>query len=116
MEKKIYQNIDGDILNFTGEDIKSIFGANGLTASFATYFGTKTFKFAFYNTGELCEVSFVANSPIMCVRCHGNRKEDILGWLKKYLENGMESRGWKTDIREDKDEYFYASFYQKNME
>ena len=113
MEKN-YQPIDGKNLTFDKYVIAEVFGAAGdVIASRSVVLGKGIDKYAFYNTGELCEVRIEDNSTIMCVNCYGNRRKDILGWLKKYLISDMLLFGWETDIVEDKDDYFYAAFWQK---
>ena len=112
MEKN-YQAIDNSTLTFDAPVIRDVLGVAGsVIESRAVYFGDKMRKFAFYNTGELCEAQYVEGKHILCVRCHGNRRKEILGWLKQYLTNGMYSYGWGTEIIENKDDYFYARFYK----
>lgn len=110
---KNYQAIDGKTLTFDKGVIRDVLGVAGsVIESQAIYLGTKVHKYAFYNTGELCEANFTENSPVLCVRCHGTRRKEILGWLQKYLINTMKSYEWETEIFEDKDDYFYARFYK----
>jgi hypothetical protein len=97
--------------------IAEVFGAAGeVIASRDIYFGKGIDKYAFYNTGELCEVRVEDGRQTICVNCYGNRRKDVLHWLKTYLTNGMKAYGWVTDIVEDKDDYFYAAFYQEDAE
>lgn len=112
--EKHYQPIDGENLTFDKYVIAKVFGAAGdVIASKSVVLGKGIDKYAFYNTGELCEVLVENGSTLMCVKCHGNRRKEVLGWLKKYLELCMKAYGWETDIVEDKDDYFYAAFYQE---
>jgi hypothetical protein len=115
--ERYYQPIDGKNLNFDKDVIKEIFGAAGdvIVATDITL-GKVIEKYAFYNTGNLCEVQIEHDSPVMCIRCYGLRSKDVLHWLKQYLAIGMHACGWETDICEDKDDYFYARFYQKGTE
>ncbi len=115
--EKYYQPIDGKNITFDKYVIAEVFGVAGdVIDSRSIYFGKGTDKYAFYNTGELCEVRVEDGRQTICVNCHGNRSKDILYWLKTYLTNGMKSYGWETDIVEDKDDYFYAAFYQEDAE
>lgn len=95
--------------------IKQLLGVAGeCVQSTAVYFKSKMNKFAFFNTGELCEAQFTDGNAVLCVRCHGiARRKEVLGWLKQYLTNGMKSLGYETEISEDKDDYFYARFYKE---
>ena len=112
--KRYYQPIDGKNITFDKHVIAEVFGAAGdVIASRDIYFGKGTDKYAFYNTGELCEVRVEDGRQTICVSCYGNRRKDVLHWLKRYLTNGMKAYGWETDIVEDKDDYFYAAFYQE---
>lgn len=115
--EKYYQPIDGKNITFDKYVIAGVFGVAGdVIDSRATYFGKVVEKYAFYNTGELCEVRVEEGRQTICVNCYGNRRKDVLHWLKQYLTNGMETYGWKTEIVEDKDDYFYAAFYQEDAE
>jgi hypothetical protein len=115
--EKYYQPIDGKNITFDKYVIAEVFGAAGeVIASRDIYFGKGIDKYAFYNTGELCEVRVEDGRQTICVNCYGNRRKDVLNWLKTYLTNGMKAYGWETDIVEDKDDYFYAAFYQEDAE
>lgn len=95
--------------------IKKVLGVAGdCIESTAVRLGTKTFKFAFYNTGELCQASFEENSLWMKVECLclPSRCTDVLGWLKTYLVNGMEELGYGTNVVMHKD-HFFARFYKE---
>jgi hypothetical protein len=112
---KYYQPIDGKNLTFDKYVIEKVLDVAGsIIESSAVYFKTPMHKFAFYYAGELCEVQFNPGSPVFCVRCHGVlRRKEVLGWLKSSLITQMKSFGWETEISEDKDDYFYARFYQE---
>jgi hypothetical protein len=115
--ERYYQPIDGKNIVFDKESIREVFGVAGeVIDSRSIYFGKVTEKYAFYNTGELCEVRVEEGRQTICVNCHGNRRKDVLFWLKQYLTNGMKSYGWETEIIEDRDDYFYAAFYQGDAE
>ena len=110
---KYYQPIDGKNIVFDKYFVAELFGAaEDVVASGSTFNRKRIEKYAFYNTGELCEVRVEYGRQTICVNCYGNRCKDVLHWLKIYLTNGMKSYGWETDIVEDKDDYFYAAFYQ----
>lgn len=114
---RYYQPIDGRNIAFDKDAIADVFGAAGdVIASKASYLGTTIEKYAFYNTGELCEVLVTNGNPVICVRVHGHRRKEILNWLKQYLKNGMAAAGWETDIPVDNDDYFYARFYEEPAE
>ena len=99
-------------LTIDAEVIRTAFGVAGdVIESHATYFNETTWKFAFYNTGELCEVSFSDVSAMLCVKCHGVRSKDVLKWLKQYLTNWAKSLGHELELYEEKDNYFYARMY-----
>ena len=115
--EKYYQPIDGKNITFDKYVIAEVFGASGdVIASRSLYFGKLIEKYAFYNTGELCEVRVENGRHTICVNCYGNRRKDVLGWLKQYLTNGMKTYGWETEIIENKDDYFYAAFYKTETE
>lgn len=110
---KYYQPIDGKNITFDKYVIAEVFGVAGDVIVSRDIFLEKPIdKYAFYNTGELCEVRIESGRQTICVNCYGNRSKDVLHWLKQYLTNGMKAWGWETDIVEDKDDYFYAAFYQ----
>ena len=97
--------------------IRHLFGVAGdVIESHATYFGETTWKYAFFNTGELCEVRFTDTSALLCVRCYASaesRSKDVLKWLKQYLINGAKASGDEIEIYEEKKNYFYARFYKE---
>ena len=108
-----YQPIDGKNITFDKDVIAEVFGAAGdVIASTDVILGKRIEKYAFYNTGQLCEVRIENGRQTICVNCYGNRRKDVLRWLKQYLANGMKTYDWETDILEDKDDYFYAAFWQ----
>lgn len=112
--EKHYQPIDGENITFDKYVVEEVLGVPGeVIEAKAVVLGKVIDKYAFYNTGELCEVLVENGSTLMCVKCHGNRRKDVLHWLKQYLTNGMKYYGWETDIVEDNDDYFYAAFYQE---
>ena len=112
-----YQPIDGKNITFDKDVIAEVFGAAGdVIASTDTILGKRIEKYAFYNTGQLCEVRIEIGRQTMCVNCYGRRAKDVTGWLMKYLENGMKSYGWETAFPEIRDDYFYAAFYQPDAE
>lgn len=111
--EKYYQPIDGKNITFDKDSIAEVFGAAGdVIYSRDIILKTVIDKYAFYNTGQLCEVLVENGRQTICVRCHGNRSKDVLNWLKQYLRNGMQAAGWETEIVEDRDDYFYAAFYE----
>lgn len=111
--EKHYQPIDGKNITFDTNVIAEIFGAAGdVIYSRDTILGKSIDKYAFYNTGQLCEVRVENGRQTICVDCYGRRAKDVLHWLKQYLENGMREYGWETDIVEDRDDYFYAAFWR----
>ena len=119
---KNYQLLDGNHrlgesgrLIFDKYRIKKVLGVAGdCIESHATYFNAKTHKFAFYNTGELCQASYEEGALWLKVECNclPSRCNDILGWLKKYLENGMQELGYGTDIVMHNG-HFFARFYKE---
>ena len=115
--ERYYQPIDGKNITFDKYVIAEVLGAAGeVIESTATYFGKPIQKYAFYNTGELCEVLVEEGRQTICVKCLGHRAKDITGWLMKYLKNGMRAYGWETEFPEVRDDYFYAAFYQEDAE
>ena len=78
--------------------VEYLFGCMGTVCD---SYDHETVKFAFYNTGHLCQVTTSEGSRYMKVEvmdgCE-SRKEDILGWLKRYLVNGLESMGYEVEI------------------
>lgn len=111
---RYYQPIDGKNITFDKYVIAEVFGAAGdVIDSRSIFLGKITEKYAFYNTGQLCEVRVEEGRQTICVYCHGERRKDVLHWLKQYLTNGMKQFGWETEIVEDNDDYFYAGFYQE---
>ena len=97
--------------------IKLMFGvARDCIESTSVKFKVVTHKFAFYNTGELCEVSFEEGSMWLKVECHclNSRCTDILGWLKTNLVNDMNDCGIVTDIVMQKN-HFNARFYPEEI-
>lgn len=114
---KYYQPIDGKNITFDTNVIADVLGAAGdVIYSRDIILGKTIDKYAFYNTGQLCEVRVENGRQTICVNCYGRRAKDVIGWLMKYLTTGMESYGWKTDFPEVKDDYFYAAFYQEDAE
>ena len=113
--EKYYQPIDGKTLGFNKVSIEEAFGVAGdVIEARATYLKKGMQKFAFFNTGELCEVQIEDNSPVMYVRCHSvARGQEVLGWLKTYLTDSMERRGWKTEIQPGTGNFFTAKFYRE---
>ena len=98
MERE-FQIIDGKTLKFDKDTIKRVFGVAGeVIESTAIYFGKTHYKFAFYNTGELCEVSYVQGGAILRTQCYGNRAVDVLHWLMVNLAATMGADGWETHI------------------
>ena len=94
MKKKFYLTIEGEKLAVTKKLIEKLFGCLGVVAD---SFNHNTRKFAFYNTGQLCQVAFVNGSGVIEVRVADgadSRKEDILGWLETYLGNGLREMGY----------------------
>ena len=93
MKRKFYLNIEGEKLVVTKKLIEKLFGCLGVVADSFNY---STRKFAFYNTGQLCQVAFINGSSVIEVRADGSdsRKEDILGWLETYLGNGLHEMGY----------------------
>lgn len=88
--------MERNYLLFNGRDmavdaasIEFLFGCGDTVCS---SYDHETEKYAFYNTGHLCQVSYEKGSHYMKVEvltgCD-SRKEDILHWLKTYLTNGM---------------------------
>lgn len=103
--------IDGKNISIDADSIEYLFGCNGVIAG-----NGETQKFAFYNTGHLCEV-MCGRGGEMLVICYGvNEYErvDVLGWLKKYLTSGMEQSGFSTDashtISAENYSFFIAGF------
>lgn len=116
--EKYYVPIDGKNMEIDAPSVEYLFGvADHVVASVATYLGNQTYRFAFYNTGELCQVSYGRDSEWLKVECFcpTSRREDILGWLQTYLVNAMDESGFGTDIVM-KDGHFFAHFYEKNQE
>ncbi len=94
MKRKFYLNIGDKKLVVTKKLIEKLFGCFGVVAD---SFNHNTRKFAFYNTGQLCQVSFINGSSVIEVRVADgtdSRKEDILGWLETYLGNGLREMGY----------------------
>lgn len=98
MDKKFNMNIDGRKQPVNKYLIASLFGAAGTVCD---SYDHETVKFAFYNTGYLCQVTTSEGSRHMKVEvmdgCE-SRKEDILGWLKTYLINGLAYLGYEAEI------------------
>lgn len=116
--EKYYVPIDGKNMEIDAPSVEHLFGvADKVVESIATFLGSRTYRFAFYNTGELCQVSYERGSEWLKVECFGgtSRCKEILGWLKRYLVNGMEGSGFGTDIVMN-DGHFFAHFYEKNPE
>ena len=112
-----YQPIDGKNITFDKDVIAEVLGAAGeVIASTDIVLGKRIEKYAFYNTGQLCEVQIEDGSPYLKVRCFGRRKVEITEWLMKYVESGMKAYGWETAFPEIRDEWFYAAFYQPDAE
>lgn len=111
--EKYYLPIDGKNLTFDVPSIELLFGCGGAVSD---CYDHETMKYAFYNTGHLCQVSYEKGSQCMKVEvltgCD-SRKWDILQWLKKYLTNGMAEGNIGVDYF-DFDGYFYARFYEKD--
>lgn len=112
--EKYYLPIDGKNMELDIPSIELLFGCDGTVAD---SFDHNTYKYAFYNTGQLCQVSYGRGSEWLKVECFcpTSRREDILGWLKTYLVNGMDESGFGTDIQMH-DGFFFAHFYEKNQE
>lgn len=111
--EKYYLPIDGKNLTFDVPSIEMLFGCSGVVCN---CYDHETVKYAFYNTGHLCQVSYEKGGQFMKVECMTgceSRKEDILHWLKTYLINGMEANGFFTDTT-DFNGYFFARFCEKN--
>ena len=98
MDKEFYMNIDGRKQPVYRSLVASLFGAAGTVCD---SYDHETIKFAFYNTGHLCQVSISEGSRYMKVEvmdgCE-SRKEDILGWLKAYLLVGLTELGYDAEI------------------
>ena len=116
--EKYYQPIDGKNLAFDKDSIKHVFGAAGdVIEADATYFNGKMRKFAFFNTGELCEVQIEDRSSVMFVKCHSvARCIEVLHWLKTYLVSSMKEMGWETKIQAGTGNFFTAKFYKEGEE
>ena len=91
--------------------IEILFGCSGVVCS---CYDHETEKYAFYNTGQLCQVSYEKGSRYLKVEvltgCD-SRKEDILRWLKIYLTNGMAESNIGVEFH-DFNGYFIAMFYE----
>lgn len=114
--------MEKNYLLFNGRDlcvdvdvIEKLFGCVGVVC---TCFDHETVKYAFYNTGHLCQVSYEKGGEYMKVEvltgCE-SRKEDILHWLKLYLTSGMFERNICIDF-DDFNGCFYARFYEAKQE
>lgn len=115
--ERYYQPIDGKNITFDTYVIAEVLGAAGdVIYSRDTILGKSIDKYAFYNTGQLCEVLVENGRQTICVKCYGRRAKDVTGWLMKYLTTGMKNYGWETDFPEVRDDYFYAAFYQEDAE
>lgn len=110
--------MERNYLLFNGRDmavdaasIEILFGCSGVVCS---CYDHETEKYAFYNTGHLCQVSYEKGSQYMKVEvltgCD-SRKEDILYWLKQYLTTGMAEGNISVDFS-DFNGYFFARFYK----
>ena len=111
--EKYYLPIDGKNLTFDVPSIELLFGCSGVVCN---CYDHETMKYAFYNTGHLCQVSYEKGSQWMKVEvltgCE-SRQEDILGWLKIYLTTGMDASGFGTDFVMYNG-FFLAHFYEKD--
>lgn len=111
MEKN-YLLFNGRDMSVDTDSIATLFGCGDVVC---TSYDHQTMKFAFYNTGHLCQVSYEKGGDAMKVEVMtgcDSRKWDILYWLKQYLTNGMAEGNIGVDYF-DFDGYFYARFYEK---
>jgi len=98
-----YQPIDGKALTFNKGVIEKLFDVTGgIIESSTIFLGEKNIKFAFYYTGDLCEVVYRPGGTTLFVRNHGGVSR-TLGWLKETLINRMKELGWEAVITEGKD-------------
>lgn len=98
MDKTFYMDIDGRKQPVYRSLIEWLFGVADICCD---SYDHETVKFAFYNTGHLCQVSTSEGSRYMKVEVMDgcdSRKEDILGWLKTYLLNGLAELGYEAEI------------------
>ena len=110
--------MEKNYLLFNGRDmamdecsVEFLFGCGDTVCS---SYDHETEKYAFYNTGQLCQVSYEKGSRYLKVEvltgCD-SRKEDILHWLKIYLTNGMAESNIGVEFH-DFNGYFIAMFYE----
>ena len=105
-----YQPIDGKNLTVNKGVIEKVFDVTGgVLESSSVYLGQKTIKFAFFNTGELCEVLYTPGDTVLLVRAHDAPKRTF-NWLRETLVNRMKETGWNTNITEGH-EFLAARFY-----
>lgn len=110
--------MEKNYLLFNGRDmamdecsVEFLFGCGDVVC---TCFDHQTVKYAFYNTGHLCQVSYEEGGDVMKVEVMDgcdSRKEDILYWLKQYLTTGMAEGNISVDFS-DFNGYFFARFYE----
>ena len=106
-----YLLFNGRDLSVDCDAIEKLFGCRDVVC---TCFDHETEKYAFYNTGQLCQVSYEKGSHYMKVEvltgCD-SRKEDILHWLKTYLTNGMAEGNISVETTM-MNGFFWAKFYE----
>lgn len=110
MEKN-YLLFNGRDLAVDVNSIETLFGCGDTVCS---SYDRETEKYAFYNTGHLCQVSYEKGGDAMKVEVMtgcDSRKWDILYWLKQYLTNGMAESNIGVEFH-DFNGYFIAMFYE----
>lgn len=112
MEKN-YLTIDSRDFAFDVDVVRDMFGVAG--EIILDTFEENHPKYAFFNTGNLCQVSYFHKRSSLEVACFASKnaeKASVLRWLKTYMSNYANSCGFGVDIIfEDKDS-FLAWFYE----
>lgn len=107
MEHFITEKNGKFIIKINEDFIKFLFGCNSVIVN-DIY--NNIVRYAFYNTTNLCEVSFINGGEWMRIKVEtGKNKDIILKWLMTYLENGMKEKGYATKFY-DYDDFVLAEF------
>lgn len=112
MEKN-YLTIDSRDFAFDVDVVRDMFGVAGEIV--LDTFKEKNPKYAFFNTGNLCQVSYYHGGCSLAVTCFAptdDERYSVLHWLKTYVLNYAGSCGFGVDFSFYGKERFFVRFYE----
>ena len=111
--EKFYLTINSRDFTFDADVVRDMFGVAGEIVV-DTYDENRT-KFAFFNTGNLCQVEYIKRSKNITVSCFAANdcvRESVLGWLKKYMRNSLDWSNFGVDFNYTDKNKFIANVYE----